>query len=197
LNAVSTKQKNRRGSFQTCIRDDNKKHPGLRSDEVETIKKADGLSDTAIEMKWRFFEKDGFSLAVKPGISMPTGNENKCLGNGRSTYALNLIGSKEWGHWSFHSNLAYMRNENKNNERNDIWHASMASILEIIKNLKLVGDVGVKTYADKSSIVPPAYILGGVIFSPVESFDIGLGVKAGLNKSEADISFRGGITWSF
>lgn len=169
----------------------------LRFNEGETIEKTDGLSDAAIEMKWRFFEKDSLSFAIKPGISLPVGNEDKGLGSGRTAYYLHLIISKEWGPWSFYSDLAYMRNENKNDESNNIWHASLAVTCEIIKSLKIVGDFGVKTYEDKSSIVPPAYILGGVIFSPVESFDIGLGVKTGLNKSETDISVRGGITCRF
>jgi hypothetical protein len=30
-----------------------------------------------LELKWRFFEKDGLSFALKPGIAFPTGNEKK------------------------------------------------------------------------------------------------------------------------
>ena len=106
------------------------------------MQKADGFSDVAIEAKWRFFEKNGFSMALKPGITLPTGNEEKDLGNGRSTYYLYFITSKEIEPWSFHLNLAYFRNENKGDDRNDLWHASLASTFEVIKDLKLVGDIG-------------------------------------------------------
>jgi hypothetical protein len=169
----------------------------LQSDDGEAVEKASGLSDSAIELKWRFFEKHGFSFAVKPGLTLPSGNENKGLGAGNSTYYLYLIGSKELGPWVFHSNIAYIRNENKNDERNDIWQASLAVTREITKNLKLVADIGVTTNPDRSSIVPPAYILGGFICSPIESIDIGLGIKGGLNSPETDLSIRGGITWRF
>jgi len=156
-----------------------------------------GFADSAVEAKWRFFEKDGFSLAAKPGITLPTGNENKGFGAGRSTYYLYMIGSKESGAWTFHSNIAYIRNDNKNNERNDIWHASLASTFEVVKGLKLVGDIGIKSNTYRSSTTAPTYIIGGFIYSFIENFDIGVGVKGGLTKPETDIAIRGGVTWRF
>jgi hypothetical protein len=35
-------------------------------------------------VKWRFYEKDGLSFAIKPGIILPTGEEDKGLGDGSS-----------------------------------------------------------------------------------------------------------------
>ncbi len=169
----------------------------LRAEDDESTQKTDGFSDIAIEAKWRFFEKNGFSMAFKPGITLPTGNEEKGLGKGRSAYYLYFITSKEIAPWAFHFNLAYTRNENKNDERHDIWHMSLASTLEVMKNLKLVGDIGVESNPEKSPTVLPAYILGGFVYSVRENFDIGLGVKGALTVAETNISLRGGITWRF
>jgi hypothetical protein len=163
----------------------------------ESTERENGLSDLAVEVKWRFFERHGLSLALKPGLSLPTGSEDRGLGTGKTTYYLYFITSKEAGPLAVHLNLAYIRNENKGDDRNDLWHASMASTFELVKNLKLVGDIGVESNPDRSSTVPPAYVLGGFVYSPAENFDIGLGVKGGLTKPEADISVRGGITWRF
>ena len=156
-----------------------------------------GFSDLAIETKWRFYEKEGLSFALKPGFTIPTGDDKKDLGNGKITYYLYLITSKEMNPWSFHLNLAYIRNENKEYDRKNMWHASLASTVEVVKNLKLVGDIGVESNPERSSSNPPAYILGGLIYSPRENFDIGLGLKGGLTKSETDVALRGGITWRF
>jgi len=165
--------------------------------DSECNEKDDGLADLAIEAKWRFFEREGFSFALKPGLTLPTGDEDKGLGAGRATGYLFLITSKELQPWAFHLNLAYIRNENKNDERNDLWHASFATSYEVFKKLKLVGDIGVETNPDRCSTIDPAYILGGFIYSPVENFDIGLGIKGGLTETETDLSVRGGITWRF
>ena len=165
--------------------------------EGSSTEREDGFSDIAMEVKWRFFEKNGFSFALKPGFTLPTGDEDKGLGSGRGAYYMYFIASKEANPWSFHFNLAYMRNENKIDERKDIWHASLASTLEIVKGLKLVGDIGLETNPDRTSGTVPAYILGGFIYSPAENFDIGLGIKGGLTEPEADVSVRGGVTWRF
>ena len=102
-----------------------------------------GIGDAVFETKWRLFEKNGFSIALKPGISIPTGNDVKGLGAGLLGGHLFLMGSKEMGSWAFHANLGYIRNENKADERKDIWHASFAATWEVIKNLKLVANVGI------------------------------------------------------
>lgn len=44
---------------------------------------------------------------------------------------------------------------------------------------------------------PPAYILGGLIWSVRENLDIGLGIKGGFTKPAADVAIHGGITWRF
>ncbi|HET6513631.1 MAG TPA: transporter [Thermodesulfovibrionales bacterium] len=167
------------------------------SDGAGSLIKGDGLGDMAIEAKWRFYDEDGLSLALKPGLTIPTGNEDKGLGAGKMTYYLNLIASKELNPWAFHINLSYVRNDNKVDERKDLWHASFAATVDVIKNLKLVGDIGLATNPDSASTNPLAYILGGLIYSLRENLDIGLGLKGGLTKPEMDISIRGGITWRF
>ena len=59
--------------------------------EPESTKAEDGISDISIESKWRFFEKNGLSLALKPGITLPTGNRKRGLGTGRTAYSLFLL----------------------------------------------------------------------------------------------------------
>ncbi|MGE5173566.1 MAG: transporter [Betaproteobacteria bacterium] len=159
-----------------------------------------GISDASIELKWRFYEKEGLSFAVKPGITLPTGDENKGLGNGRTSYKLFFISTKDVSPWAFHLNLGYIRNEYKlqadeEANRKDIWHASLASEVKVIKDLKAVANIGMERNPDKTSDTDPAFILGGLIYSITENLDVDFGVKGGLNKPETDISYLAGITW--
>jgi hypothetical protein len=157
----------------------------------------DGISDISLEAKWRFFEKDGLSFALKPGITLPTGDEDKGLGTGKVTYSLFFITTKEIEPWAFHLNLGYVRNENKIDERKDIWHASLASELEVIKDLKVVANIGVERNPERGSNTHPAFILGGLIYSLTENIDIDIGVKGGLNKAENDLTLLAGIALKF
>ena len=136
-------------------------------------------------------------MALKPGISIPTGNDEKGLGAGLLGGHLFLIASQELGSWAFHGNLGYIRNENKVDERKDIWHASFATTWEVIKNLKLVSNVGIERSPDEDANNDPTFLIGGIIYSVNENFDVDLGVKYGLTKPEADISAMAGITLRF
>jgi len=156
-----------------------------------------GLSDISLEIKWRFYEEGGLSLAVKPGLTFPTGDDKKGLGSGKATYSLFFIATKKIEPWAFHLNLGYIRNENRLDERNDLWHASLANEWEVARNLKLVGNIGMERNPEKGSSTHPAFVIGGIVYSIREDLDIDFGLKGGLTKTEADYSLLAGIAWRF
>jgi hypothetical protein len=156
-----------------------------------------GISDTILEVKWRFFEKAGVSLALKPGIIFPTGNDEKGLGSGKIGGKVFLIASKELGPWAFHANIGYIRNENKADEIKDLWHASLAATWGIVKDLKLVANIGIERNPDNTGEDNPAFLIGGLIYSILENVDIDCGIKYGLNSSETDYSLMAGIAIRF
>ncbi|GER92463.1 transporter [hot springs metagenome] len=169
----------------------------IRTKDSEGITRHDGMSDLSIDLKWRFHERDGFSLALKPGITLPTGDYERGLGAGRMTYGVFFIVTQELKPFIIHANLGYRRNENKIDERRDIWHASLAGELEIIKGLKAVANIGVERNPDKASNTHPAFVIGGLVYSVTDNFDIDIGIKGGLNKPETDITTMAGITLRF
>lgn len=156
-----------------------------------------GIGDAIMEAKWRLFEKNKFSVALKPGISIPTGNDEKGLGTGQLGGQLFLIASQELGSRAFYANLGYIRNENNADERKDIWHASLAATWEVVKNLKLAANVGIERNPDDDANDDPAFLIGGIIYSINENLDVDLGVKCGLNDAETDISALAGIAFRF
>ena len=162
-----------------------------------TTADVNGISDTLFGAKWRFYEKEGLSFAVKPVVSIPTGNDEKGLGSGKIDYGAYVISSKVSDPWEGHLNLGYVRNENKLGERKDIWHASLATAYTVTKRVKLCADLGADTNRDVTSEVEPAYVLGGAIFTVKDNLDISFGVKVGLNKPETDWAFLPGVTYRF
>jgi hypothetical protein len=161
-----------------------------------------GMSDASVEIKWRYYEKNGLSFAIKPGFTLPTGDENKGLGNGKASYSAFFITTKEAEPWAFHFNVGYVRNEYKlqadeDANRKNLWHVSFASQVEIAKDLTAVANIGMERNSDKTSDTNPAFILGGFTYSVTGSLDVDLGVKGALNKPETDYSYLAGITWRF
>jgi len=157
----------------------------------------DGLTDISLEVKWRFYEEDGLSFALKQGITLPTGNEENGLGSGSPTLSLFLIGSKEIDLWDFHANLGYIRNENIVGERENLWHASFAAGFEPVERVKIVGNIGIEENADRTVNTDPLFLIGGVIYELSENVDIDFGIKVGLSRPEADYGILAGIAWRF
>ncbi|MDD5760221.1 MAG: transporter [Desulfobulbaceae bacterium] len=157
----------------------------------------DGFADTAIEVKWRFYEHENLSLAVKPGLTLPTGDDEKGLGSGKATYSLFFIGSQEMDPWAFHLNLGYIRNENTLDEEKDIWHASIASSFALTDALTAVANLGVESNTDKAAGTDPAFVLAGLVYALSEEFDLDCGIKYGLNDPETDYTVLAGVTWKF
>ena len=169
---------------------------------------SDGLSDLSIDLKWRFFEEHGSSLAIRPRITLPTGDHDKDLGAGKATYSLFLLGTKEAKPWVFHANLGYLRNEHEiaegaeggesaEAERKNLLYASVADEVEVTEHLELVADLGMHTNPDKASNTHPAYILGGFIYEVNKSLDLDLGIKGGLTNTEPDYTLLAGIKFKF
>ena len=169
-----------------------------------TVADESGIGDMGIELKWRLFESEesGMSLALKPGLSIPTGNELKGLGNGALSAGLTLISTHEGRLGALHCNLGYSSNafgikENNETARNDIWHASLAAELNMTGNIRSVANIGVESNEDKTSDIHPVFLIAGLIWSVHENLDIDLGLKCGLNKAETDTTFLAGLAARF
>jgi hypothetical protein len=153
-----------------------------------------GLSDITVEAKWRFYEKEDTSLAVKPGVSLPTGDAGRELGDGRPGYSVFFIVQKEKEPFTLLINLGYIKNRV---ELRDILHASFAAEYAATKRLTVAGNIGVETNPGRDSDVSPAFLIGGVIYSVSENFDLDCGIKSGLTRAEADYSLLAGLTCRF
>ncbi len=145
-----------------------------------------GLADLAVELKWNFYNSGNLALALKPGLTLPTGDEDKGLGVGKAGYGAFLIGSLDQAPFMVHTNIGYFRNENKVGERENLWHGSLATEYAVNDALTVVANMGLETNPDPEIDTPPAFLLGGIIYTVNDKIDFDGGVKFGLNKYEAD-----------
>ncbi len=161
-----------------------------------------GVGDVSVGAKWRFADRNGGSLAIKPEFFLPSGNESKGLGNGRSSLALTQIASYADGPWTFHANIGVTINrygtaDDEAANRPVVWRASTAVWYAINAQWKIVADTGVAQNIARSSDVNPSFVLLGAIYSPNESVDLDVGAKVGLNKAEVGQQFGVGATFHF
>jgi hypothetical protein len=161
-----------------------------------------GVADASAEVKWRFFTRGGFSAAVKPGLSLPTGDPRDGLGSGRPGYGLTLIATQEAGPVTLHANAGWSHAdfvfpEDAATVHRDGWSASLAAASQVAGDLQLVAEVGAATPADRGATTWPAFALLGAVWSPLEQLDLDAGVRAGLNDAETDLTVLAGAAWRF
>lgn len=157
----------------------------------------DGVGDISLDLKWRFYEKSGWGFALKPGVTFPTGDSETGIGTGRATYHLYGIVTKDMDPWDFHLNLGYIHNGNTVDQATSLWHASLAAELEVVKGLKTVADLIVETNPEKTSHTPVFYALGGLVYNIADAVSIDGGVKFGLSRPAAEITYLLGLTFRF
>ncbi len=172
------------------------------SDPAVGSARVSGIGDTGLGLKWRFFEKDNLSLAVKPQVTFPTGDERKGLGTGRTSGAVTLIMTYEMEPVTLLANVAYLRNNyrlaaDKAAFRADLNRVSAAALVKVHQHVRLFGDIGSTTNAERSVSQRPAYFLFGAIYSPNKDVDLDVGLKFGLNNSEVDRTWSIGATFRF
>lgn len=163
-----------------------------------------GIGDMSLELKWRFFanEERGFSLALKPGLSIPTGDNKEGFGSGTVSPSIMLIATKEGDFGALHADAGWTRN-GYNDEavdaetRNDIWHASLAAEINTADRLRTVANIGIETCENRSSSKHPLFFIGGFIYSLSEDLDLDIGMKAGLNDAETDTTLLAGLAARF
>ena len=162
-----------------------------------------GIALFTLSAKWRLYaeEKSGFCFAVKPlvGYSYLVGGMGEDY---TATLGGWLITTKEYEPLSVSLNVGYLFNHygsvaERDGSKSSLWSASALVTYEVIKGLKLGGDVGAWTNQDKTDSTIPVYALAGAIYSPNRNIDLSLGLKFGVTRPEPDFAWTAGITFRF
>jgi Putative MetA-pathway of phenol degradation len=68
-----------------------------------------GAGDLLLGVKWRFFnnEKSQIQLGIYPQLLLPTGDQSRGLGEGRTAFVLPLVTQKSWDKWTIYGNVGY------------------------------------------------------------------------------------------
>lgn len=136
-----------------------------------------GKGDLAVDLKWRYWESGNLSLGVKPGFTLPTGDEEKRIGAGEKTYGALAFFSYEPETWALHGQAGYRRFENVLDLRKDLFQFSGSFWLKPVESLKLVSDLAWTTDPrEEARTWIRAFILG-VIWSPLKSVDLDAGIR--------------------
>lgn len=153
-----------------------------------------GLGDALIEAKFRVNRKSGWTLALKPGFSLPAGDEANSLGAGKGGVWLDGIAGKTDGAWQFYLNAGYLHNRNSIDEEKNIFRASAAAILRVHPKVLTTAELAAATGRDKASSSNPVTSVFSLVWSPYPTLDLDAGLKLGLTRAAVNFGLAAGAT---
>jgi hypothetical protein len=156
-----------------------------------------GVSDASLELKWRAAEGAAWSLGLKPGLTLTTGDVERGFGAGRSTYRLAALAGAGAGPAQFLANLAFSRNDNVLGERSELWHASAAAVFAVGPRLRLAANAAVDSNRDPEAAQDPASFVGGVLLGVTPNLDLDVGWRTGLNEAHGEEALLVGMAARF
>ena len=166
--------------------------------EYENKKNYNGLDDISLEAKWKFFDSEEFTLSIYPEITFPTGDYKKDVGNGSATYATTFIATKKRDIFLFHLTGQYTRNENKNDDRLDLWETHFSAVVAVFPGLSIIGDAGLRKDSNKSNDKLPISVSGGLSYEISKNFSIHPTFKSEWNNlDKTDLTFVIGSSLKF
>lgn len=157
-----------------------------------------GYSDAEIAVKWRFYEEGALSLALRPGLGLPTGDDDAGLSAGHVSPSLFAISSYTHEAWVFHTHLGYapVRDQGPD-EHGHIYHASVAAEYSASERLRIVADTSIERNTDRTGHPNIGSMVVGLVFSLTPDLDLDFGYRRGLTSPAPDHSWLAGLALRF
>lgn len=159
---------------------------------------ASGFADMEIAAKWRFYEAGALSFALRPGLGLPTGDEDEGLSSGHVTPSLFAVSTYASNPWAFHLHVGYTRNLHLgSNEHSHIYHASVAAEYSVSESLRLVGDASIERNGERSGHLGVGSMVVGLVVSLAPDLDFDFGYRKSLTKPADDHAWLTGLALRF
>ncbi|MGH8709517.1 MAG: transporter [Burkholderiales bacterium] len=152
----------------------------------------DGVGDASLDLKWRFFERNAWSVALMPGITVPTGDERDGRGTGKATWGSLLVLSYAPGAIGVHAHAGFRRNENKLGQRESLRQLAAAATYRI-GDVRFVGELTRETNPEPGGGTV-RYTTLGAIWSMTRDLDLDIGWRNGNGNAPIDEALLLGAT---
>ena len=154
---------------------------------------ARGWGDTALDAKWRFYESGEVAVAVRAGLSLPTGSAAKGLGaSGTGAHAV-IAGSLAAGEGTLLGNLGvvYARFPG---DRSTLPYATAAYVVPLGPAWQTFVEAATQRNGDPARSTWPAVARTGLVWTVAEGVNLDVGAEARLNRAAPSFTALAGVT---
>lgn len=158
---------------------------------------ARGLGDTNFDAKWRFFGAAPWSLGVRAGLALPTGDSRLGLPHGTASAHGLLVATYDEAPWTIHANVGLDRNPAAAGGRQTVYRVSAAAMWAASERLIWTVDAAAASDPDPRRSAWPATLLAGIIYTVTPGLDADLGYQASANARPSSRQWLLGLTYRF
>lgn len=151
-----------------------------------------GMLDVGIGAKWRFYEAGKLKFGTIGGLFLPTGDEQKGLGAGKTNAGILGIVFWEGDKWEFQSHAGVRSNRNTIGQRDTLGHFSGAALYRPTPEWWLLVDLAWDSNPNTAGGTLQNTVYG-VIWSVTKDIDLDVGVRKG-NGAAVDTAVLFGVT---
>jgi hypothetical protein len=145
--------------------------------------RSSGWGDTNLEVKWRFWRQDAWSLGVRAGTGFPSGNFARGLDSGQSTPRAYLLGGYRSPPLQSWVNVGWIRNIDDPAARPWLAHLSGDVLWRVREAVQIGIDVAADQNALRTASQWPVVALVGAIWTVRRGWDLDAGFQRGLDHS--------------
>ena len=168
----------------------------LEDSGMEETQNESGIGDLNIGAKWQFMKSCplGMRHAFAPSVKLPTADDDKELGSGKTDFDLTWIASRSiGGKAGVHFNLGYSWIGGPDD---DVVHYGAALDCQIVDTVQWVGEVFAEEECGGGGD-PVVQYNTGFRWNPVESLTLDLAGGSRLRGDAPDFIATAGFTWTF
>ena len=154
-----------------------------------------GLGDTNLDMKWRFFGAAPWSFGVRAGVTLPTSQHQFGLPSGTVSPHVTLVATADFAPFIVDANLGYIRLPGSLEHRSDLYHFSAATLLALNERWIFLVDAALDSNPNSVRASFPEVAIVGVIYTARPGLDLDIGYRARLSADSAAEQWLLGITF--
>jgi len=156
-----------------------------------------GQGDTNLDGKWRFWESDAWSLALRAGVLAPTSRKDLGLPHGEVSEHALLVATWNGAPTTVHANLGLTRVPRAPGTRTSVAHVSAAVMQSIDDRWVVAADGELHQAPDPARKTWPGSLLGGVIWTARPGLDLDVGYRRSFSAQPVNRQWLAGLTWRF
>jgi len=165
--------------------------------QLDNDARVQGLGDTNLDGKWRFYGDAPWSLAIRGGVAFATNEHGQGAPHGEVGTHVLLATTFDAAPITVHGNLGFVHNPSGGLRKADSSHLSAAVMWARTEKWTLTAEAAIYSSGDSGSSAWGTTMLVGTIYTVQPGLDIDVGYQRSTHVASVARAWLAGLTYRF